>query len=82
MIDRAGIGCEPASAATLAGAAPAGRRRACIAPEAIVAGILTGHMLKDPDTTIRAAGADNQAAAPIAPDARAVARALAPHLAR
>jgi threonine synthase len=45
-----GIGCEPASAATLAGA----RRLAhagAIAPEESVVLILTGHGLKDPDYT-------------------------------
>ena len=50
MIDRAGIGCEPASAASLAGA----RRLAqdgTIRPGERVAGILTGHILKDADTT-------------------------------
>ncbi len=50
VIDRAGIGCEPASAATLAGA----RRLVAagiIPPDARVAGILTGHLLKDSETT-------------------------------
>jgi len=81
VIDRAGIGCEPASAATLAGLRQlvAADR---IAPDAVVAGLLTGHILKDSDTTLRAAGVDNQAAPPVAPDARAVAQALAPYLAR
>jgi threonine synthase len=47
-----GIGCEPASAATLAGVRKlrdAGR----IAPEADVVAVLTGHQLKDPDYVIR-----------------------------
>ncbi|MCC6627754.1 MAG: threonine synthase [Chloroflexi bacterium] len=52
-IDRAGIGCEPASAATLAGLrklvgagiVPAG---------ASVVGILTGHLLKDQDANLSA----------------------------
>jgi threonine synthase len=51
IIDRAGIGCEPASAAALAGA----RRLAAsgvIDPAAQVAAILTGHVLKDTDTTV------------------------------
>ncbi|HEX8227710.1 MAG TPA: threonine synthase [Chloroflexia bacterium] len=51
MIDRAGIGCEPASAASVAGARrlvlegaiKSGERVACI---------LTGHLLKDSDTTL------------------------------
>lgn len=47
-IDRAGIGCEPASAASLAGVrklVAAGE----IPPEATVVGVLTGNVLKDPD---------------------------------
>lgn len=46
VIDRAGIGCEPASAAVVAGArklAAAG----IIARDADVVGVLTGHVLKD-----------------------------------
>ena len=45
-IDRVGIGCEPASAASLAGV----RRlvaEGAIAPDAVVVGLLTGHLLKD-----------------------------------
>jgi threonine synthase len=48
-IDRAGVGCEPASAASLAGV----RRLAAsgtIAADARVVAVLTGHMLKDPDS--------------------------------
>jgi threonine synthase len=51
VIDRAGIGCEPASAASLAGA----RRlveEGVIGKEERVVCILTGNILKDPDTTI------------------------------
>ncbi|MBN1963636.1 MAG: threonine synthase [Anaerolineae bacterium] len=47
QIDASGIGCEPASAATLAGAqklVAAG----VIKPQERVVGILTGHVLKDP----------------------------------
>lgn len=47
-IDRVGIGCEPASAATLAGVkklVAAGE----IAPDEWVVGVLTGHVLKDAD---------------------------------
>jgi threonine synthase len=79
QIDRAGIGCEPASAATLAGVrqlVAAG----VIAPQAVVAGILTGHMLKDPDTTIRAAAAAQREPLSVAVDRRAVATLLAPYL--
>jgi len=52
LIDAHGIGCEPASACSLAGArklAAAG----VIRPGETVVGILTGHILKDPDATIR-----------------------------
>ncbi len=48
VIGRCGLGCEPASAATLAGTrklVAAG----IIDPSADVTGILTGHLLKDPD---------------------------------
>lgn len=48
QIDRAGIGCEPASAASLAGVRKLVREGA-IAPDATVVGILTGHVLKDAD---------------------------------
>lgn len=51
VIDRAGIGCEPASAATLAGA----RRllqAGVISSGDTIAGILTGHLLKDPETAV------------------------------
>ncbi len=51
QVDAAGIGCEPASAASLAGArklAAAG----IIRPGDQVVAILTGHLLKDPDNTI------------------------------
>jgi threonine synthase len=52
MIGRDGIGCEPASATTLAGL----RRLATakeIDPDAVVAAILTGHALKDTDYIIK-----------------------------
>jgi threonine synthase len=50
-VDAAGIGCEPASAAAVAGTrqlARAGR----IARGARVIGILTGHLLKDPQAVL------------------------------
>ncbi len=51
MIGRDGIGCEPASAVTLAGikkmVAAGG-----IKPDENVVAILTGHVLKDPDYTV------------------------------
>ena len=52
IIGRCGIGCEPASAATLAGIkkfTAAGR----ISPDADVVAVLTGHLLKDPDYVYR-----------------------------
>jgi threonine synthase len=52
-IDRAGIGCEPASAASLAGLkklVAAG----VIRPGETVVGLLTGHLLKDPDANLAA----------------------------
>ena len=54
IIDRAGIGCEPASACSLAGT----RRlvqMGVIRPDHFVVGILTGHMLKDPETVLKSA---------------------------
>ena len=52
IIGRAGIGCEPASAATLAGArklVAAG----VMAPGSDVVAVLTGHLLKDPEYILR-----------------------------
>jgi len=47
VIDAAGIGCEPASAASVAGVRSA-VAKGIILPSETVAGILTGHVLKDP----------------------------------
>jgi threonine synthase len=47
-----GIGCEPASAVTLAGLKKL-VRRGFVMPEESVALILTGHLLKDPDFTLK-----------------------------
>jgi threonine synthase len=49
MIDRAGIGCEPASAASVAGARKL-VAEGIISPQARVVAILTGNLLKDPDS--------------------------------
>jgi threonine synthase len=49
-IDAAGVGCEPASAASLAGAGKL-VGRGVIKPGDRVVAILTGHLLKDPATT-------------------------------
>ena len=51
LIDRAGIGCEPASACSLAGTKKL-VNSGVIQPDETVVGILTGHVLKDPDATI------------------------------
>lgn len=51
LIDKSGIGCEPASAATLAGTRKLAAK-GIIKPHETVVGILTGHVLKDPDATI------------------------------
>lgn len=51
LIDRQGIGCEPASACSLAGARKL-VQQGVIQPHETVVGILTGHLLKDPDATI------------------------------
>ena len=52
QIDRAGIGCEPASAASLAGIrklVAAGE----VSPDATVVGVVTGNVLKDTDAVAR-----------------------------
>lgn len=51
LIDRAGIGCEPASACSLAGTKKL-VDKGIIQPHESVVGVLTGHVLKDPDATI------------------------------
>ena len=69
-IDRAGLGCEPASAASLAGV----RKLVAsgeIAPDARVAAVVTGHLLKDPGNGSRFAAGE-----PIAPTVEALARLL------
>ena len=48
VIGRSGIGCEPASAATLAGIRKL-TAAGTIRPDADVVAVLTGHVLKDPD---------------------------------
>jgi threonine synthase len=53
VIDRAGIGCEPASAAAVAGARQL-VASGVIAPDARVVAILTGNLLKDPDAIMLA----------------------------
>ncbi|NOX58031.1 MAG: threonine synthase [Planctomycetes bacterium] len=52
LIGRYGYGCEPASAASLAGLKLL-REEGMIGPDDKVACILTGHALKDPDATVK-----------------------------
>jgi threonine synthase len=56
MIDASGIGCEPASAASVAGVRKLIRQGVMRASDDIVA-VLTGHVLKDPDIIINYHGA-------------------------
>ena len=51
VIDAAGIGCEPASAASVAGVAKMRRDGVIGANESVVA-VLTGHLLKDPEAVV------------------------------
>jgi threonine synthase len=51
MVDRVGIGCEPASAASVAGVRQL-ISAGVIQPHETVVGILTGHVLKDPGATV------------------------------
>jgi threonine synthase len=51
LVGRYGFGCEPASAASVAGARVL-LREGVIKPEERVVCILTGHQLKDPDVTV------------------------------
>jgi len=50
-IDASGIGCEPASAASVAGVAKLRRAGTIRADESVVA-VLTGHLLKDPGAVV------------------------------
>ncbi len=51
LIDGVGIGCEPASGCSLAGARKL-REMGVIGPGETVVGLLTGHVLKDPDAVV------------------------------
>lgn len=51
IIDGSGIGCEPASAATVAGIKKL-VKKGIISINSLVVGILTGHILKDPETIL------------------------------
>lgn len=62
LVGRHGFGCEPASAASVAGAAML-LREGVIRPDETVVCILTGHQLKDPDATVTYhTGVDTKAA--------------------
>jgi threonine synthase len=52
VIGQCGIGCEPASAATLAGLRKL-RASSVVAKDADVVAVLTGNVLKDPDYIYR-----------------------------
>ena len=52
VIGKYGLGCEPASAASVAGLKNL-RAEGIIDPDATVACVLTGHQLKDPDITVK-----------------------------
>jgi threonine synthase len=56
-IDASGVGCEPASAASVAGVRALVSRGEIAVGERVVA-VLTGHVLKDPETLIREVGRD------------------------
>jgi threonine synthase len=51
VVDAAGVGCEPASAAAVAGVRQLVRARVIRRGESVVA-VLTGHLLKDPDAVM------------------------------
>jgi threonine synthase len=72
-IDRMGIGCEPASATTLAGVRKL-RASGVIGTRERVVCVLTGHVLKDPDTIMK--NVPPQQIVEIDADIRAVERAL------
>ena len=69
VIGRCGIGCEPASAATLAGLRKL-RAAGTVAPDADIVAVLTGNVLKDPDYIFRYHTGTLEApgGAPIRPD--------------
>jgi len=52
VIDSAGVGCEPASAASVAGARKL-RAEGVIGPHDTVVSVLTGHLLKDPGILVK-----------------------------
>ncbi len=61
VIDRCGVGCEPASAASIAGVRALAQRGEIRSNETVVA-ILTGHLLKDPGSSASDAGGGDDGA--------------------
>jgi threonine synthase len=76
-IDGAGLGCEPASAASLAGARKL-RAEGAIAPGERVVCVLTGNLLKDPDAIL--ARSPERALVEVDAEPAAVEAAIAPWL--
>lgn len=73
VVDHSGVGCEPASAASIAGARRL-REEGVITPHDRVVAVLTGHILKDPDSILN--DADGTKLATVEPTAEAVTRAI------
>jgi threonine synthase len=71
QIDRSGIGCEPASACSLAGARKL-RMSGVIGEDDEVVCVLTGHVLKDPDVIVNDATIADEQVVEIDPDLDAV----------
>ena len=75
VVDRAGVGCEPASAAAVAGL----RRlvsAGTVLPETSVTVVLTGHMLKDPEILLEGAAGGRGSIREIEPTFSALAAAV------
>jgi threonine synthase len=78
VIDTSGVGCEPASAASVAGVR-ALIARGVIAPDERVVAVLTGHVLKDPESLLSQVtgdAADSRRPVEIDPELSAVERIL------
>jgi len=75
-IDRSGIGCEPASACSLAGARKL-RAAGVIGKAEDVVCVLTGHVLKDPDVIVNDETIAKEQIVEIDPDMASVEKALA-----
>lgn len=75
MLSEDGIGCEPASAATIAGARKL-RRAGKIEPGADVVAVLTGHQLKDTDYIMRHRAEGESRRMRVEPDIDSLRRAL------